>query len=84
MAIPYSSRTTVESRLRVPVAKQRADTSLTEKQAAEAKQHLNLVEELLKAGLRSDALKEWDKFRKAYPDYPVPDTVTEKIEALQH
>ncbi len=83
VASPDYARRSTESRLRASVAKPLADSLLTEKQAGGAKEQLNLIEELLKAGLRSDALKEWDKFRKVYPDYPVPDTVTEKIRALQ-
>ncbi|MES2263175.1 MAG: hypothetical protein V4724_32025 [Pseudomonadota bacterium] len=40
---------------------------------SEAKAWLDLIEEMLKAGLRHDAQAEWDKFRLAYPYYPVPD-----------
>ncbi|MFZ6647934.1 hypothetical protein ACO0LO_19570 [Undibacterium sp. TJN25] len=83
IASPDYSRRSAEPRLKASVAKPLPNGPLTEKQASNAREQLNLVEELLKAGLRSDALKEWNKFRKAYPDYPVPDTVTEKIRALQ-
>ncbi|MES2102554.1 MAG: hypothetical protein V4634_00935 [Pseudomonadota bacterium] len=74
-----------DARLVAPYASNQpsAPSVLSEKQAAEAKERLDLIEELLKAGLRRDALAEWDKFRKAYPAYPVPDSVTEKIRGLQ-
>ncbi|KIF81686.1 hypothetical protein [Noviherbaspirillum autotrophicum] len=48
-----------------------------------AKAWVALIEELLKADLRQDALTEWDKFRKAYPQYPVPGKLEAHIEALQ-
>lgn len=44
---------------------------------------LAAIDELLKAGLRRDTLEEWDKFRAAYPDYPVPAETTDKISALR-
>lgn len=31
------------------------------------------IERLLKENERPQALAEWQKFRAAYPDYPVPD-----------
>lgn len=42
-----------------------------------------MIEELLKADLRQDALAEWEKFRKAYPQYPVPEKLEARIKALQ-
>lgn len=44
---------------------------------------LAAIDELLKAGLRRDTLEEWDKFRAAYPDYPVPAETTDRISALR-
>lgn len=44
---------------------------------------LAAIDALLKAGLRRDALEEWDRFRAAYPDYPVPAETTDKINALR-
>jgi hypothetical protein len=40
------------------------------------------IDALLKAGSNQEALQEWRKFRKEYPDYVVPDDVNEKIKAL--
>lgn len=44
---------------------------------------LDLVQKKLDARLEQEALDEWDRFRKAYPDYVVPDDLTEKIGAVQ-
>ena len=44
---------------------------------------LAAIDELLRAGLRRDSIEEWDKFRAAYPDYPVPAATAEKIDALK-
>jgi len=38
---------------------------------------------LLTVGLPKDALAEWVQFRKAYPDYPAPEKLNDKIKALQ-
>ena len=51
--------------------------------APDPKVWLAAIDELLKAGLRRDTLEEWDKFRAAYPDYPVPAETTERISALR-
>lgn len=48
-----------------------------------AKAWLALIDELLKADLRQDALAEWEKFRKAYPQYPVPEKFEARIKALK-
>lgn len=48
-----------------------------------AKAWLALIEELLKAGLRQDALAEWDKFRRAYPQHPVPEKLDAQIKTLK-
>lgn len=44
---------------------------------------LAAIDELFKAGLRRDTLEEWDKFRAAYPEYPVPAETIDKINALR-
>jgi hypothetical protein len=44
---------------------------------------LAAIEEMMKAGLQRDALEEWDKFRAAWPHYPVPAETREKINALR-
>ena len=41
---------------------------------------LALIEELLKADMRRDALEEWKNFRKAHPQYPVPDKLLKELE----
>ncbi|PHV05964.1 hypothetical protein CSQ96_18005 [Janthinobacterium sp. BJB412] len=51
--------------------------------AARAQAWLNVIDEMLKAELRQDALAEWTKFRHAYPDYPVPETLRARIKAVQ-
>lgn len=48
-----------------------------------AKAWVALIEELLKADLRQDALAEWEKFRQAYPRYPVPEKLEAQIKALK-
>lgn len=42
---------------------------------------LGRIEAMLKAEQNSEALVAWDKFRAAYPDYPVPDGLEAKIKA---
>jgi hypothetical protein len=44
---------------------------------------LAAIEEMMKAGLQRDAVEEWDRFRAAWPDYPVPPETGEKINALR-
>lgn len=41
---------------------------------------LAAIDEMLKAGLRRDALAEWPRFRQAYPDYPVPQELLERLQ----
>lgn len=45
---------------------------------------LAAIDEMLRAGLRRDTLAEWDKFRAAYPDYPVQAATLDKINALKN
>lgn len=49
---------------------------------ARATDWLNVIDEMLKAGLRKDAIDEWRKFRVAYPDYPVPEELARQIAAI--
>lgn len=44
---------------------------------------LSTIDEMLKAGLRQDALEEWEKFKHAYPDYPVAEKLRAQIKLLQ-
>ena len=44
---------------------------------------LAAIDEMLRAGLRRDAVEEWEKFRAAYPDYPVPAATSDQIKALR-
>lgn len=55
--------------------RQSADTS-------EADTWLVKIDGLLKSGSTPQALEEWHKFRRAYPDYKVPDQLRAKIDAL--
>ncbi|UTY60219.1 hypothetical protein [Massilia sp. erpn] len=41
---------------------------------------LAAIDEMLKAGLRRDALAEWPRFRQAYPNYPVPQELLERLQ----
>ncbi|PFH11920.1 hypothetical protein BCF11_4387 [Collimonas sp. PA-H2] len=50
---------------------------------ARAEAWLSAIDEMLKAGLRQDALEEWEKFKRAYPDYPVPEKLRTQIRLLQ-
>ncbi|KQV84750.1 hypothetical protein ASD15_06170 [Massilia sp. Root351] len=40
---------------------------------------LEKIEDLLKANEREEAIAEWQKFRAAYPAYPVPDKLSESF-----
>lgn len=51
---------------------------------ANAERWLALIDEMLKAGLRSDALNEWARFRAAHPDYRVSAELTERINAARN
>ncbi|HTD03450.1 hypothetical protein [Undibacterium sp.] len=90
-AAPAAMAATQEFARRAPLAdaralaprQQDAPTASGNTQIKEANDWLALIEELLKAELRKDALDEWKKFRKAYPDYPVPDKVAQQLKALQ-
>ncbi|NVE00329.1 hypothetical protein [Massilia sp. BJB1822] len=44
---------------------------------------LAAIDEMLKAGLRRDALAEWPRFRQAYPNYPVPQELLERLQVLK-
>jgi hypothetical protein len=44
---------------------------------------LAAIDASLKADRRRDALEEWDRFRAAYPDYPVSAETIDKINALR-
>lgn len=67
---------------RPPVADTAATSSNTP-DPEKAKAWVALIEELLKADLRHDALAEWDRFRKAYPHYQVPKKLEARIKALK-
>lgn len=59
------------------------DAAAKPAEAARAQAWLNVIDEMLKAELRRDALGEWAKFRLTYPDYPVPETLRVRIKAAQ-
>lgn len=44
---------------------------------------LSVIDEMLKAGLRHEALDEWRKFRLAYPRYPVPEQLSGRIKTIE-
>ncbi|MFB9240608.1 hypothetical protein IV454_25585 [Massilia antarctica] len=51
--------------------------------AKRARDWLSVIDTMLKADLKSDALAEWTKFRVAYPDYQVPDEMLARIAAIK-
>ena len=51
--------------------------------STKAEAWLSVIEEMIKAGLRRDALDEWEKFNQAYPGYPVPEKLSAQIKALE-
>lgn len=51
--------------------------------SAKAEAWLSVIGEMIKAGLRQDALDEWEKFNQAYPGYPVPEKLSAQIKALE-
>ncbi|MYM83708.1 hypothetical protein GTP44_17355 [Duganella sp. FT50W] len=60
----------------------RAEPAVPVTDDARAAEWLNVISEMLKAGLRRDALQEWRKFHQAYPNYPVPDDIARQIAAI--
>jgi hypothetical protein len=85
-----AERGTVEvsgRRSRVEVPARAADRAARFSESAaqpDPKIWLAAIEEMMKAGLQRDALEEWDKFRAAWPDYPVAPETREKINALRN
>jgi hypothetical protein len=51
--------------------------------AADPATWLAAIDELLETGGKRDTLAQWDRFRAAYPDYPVPAATLDKINALR-
>ncbi|MYN40856.1 hypothetical protein GTP55_15930 [Duganella sp. FT109W] len=49
---------------------------------ARAAEWLHVIDEMLKADLRQDAREEWRKFNLAYPDYPVPEQLARRMDAI--
>lgn len=49
---------------------------------ARAAEWLHVIDEMLNADLRQDAREEWRKFNLAYPDYPVPEQLAKRIDAI--
>ncbi|WP_028103824.1 hypothetical protein [Pseudoduganella violaceinigra] len=46
------------------------------------KEWLQAIERLLDAGDAQAASAQWKRFRKAHPEYPVPDTLVERLKTL--
>lgn len=44
---------------------------------------LERIDELIKQDKRDEALRSWDDFRKQYPNYPVPEKLSGRINALK-
>ena len=49
----------------------------------DAKEWLQAIEGMLDTGDTATAAAQWKRFRKAYPDYPVPDTLSERLKVLE-
>lgn len=52
-------------------------------EAESPKDWLQSIERLLDAGDAESAAAQWKRFRKAHPDYPVPDTLAGRLRALE-
>ncbi len=52
-------------------------------EAESPKDWLQSIERLLDAGDAESAAAQWKRFRKAHPDYPVPDTLAGRLKALE-
>ncbi|SFF87142.1 hypothetical protein SAMN05518865_105274 [Duganella sp. CF458] len=52
-------------------------------EAESPKEWLQSIERLLDAGDTGSATAQWKRFRKAHPDYPVPDTLAGRLKALE-
>lgn len=44
---------------------------------------LSIIAKLIQQDQRDEALRQWDKFRQAHPQYAVPDAVQAQIDALK-
>ncbi|MDB5907192.1 MAG: hypothetical protein JWP34_1306 [Massilia sp.] len=82
-AMATEERRTVEVIGRRNVAPVTAKSGELPTQAPDPKTWLAAIDAMLEAGLQRDTLEEWDKFRAAWPDYPVPAATREKINALR-
>lgn len=51
-------------------------------EAESPKDWLQAIERMLDAGDPESAGAQWKRFRKAHPDYPVPDTLADRLKAL--
>lgn len=50
---------------------------------SDPKAWLEKIEELARAGARQEALAEWARFRKEYPQHPVPQALQRQLQAWQ-
>lgn len=48
-----------------------------------APMQLELIEAMLKSGMKREALEEWKRFRATYPDYPVSQATQDQIKAIK-
>ena len=51
--------------------------------AAGPDEWLEEIEAMIGSGKDDQLLEQWGRFRKRYPDYPVPQTTTERIDAIR-
>lgn len=66
-----------------PVLGGQAARPASEPSPENARAWLLQIEKLLKADKRKEALDEWSRFRQAYPDYPVRQSVIKQIDVLK-
>jgi len=82
---PATSATTVVAAATAPTlvtVTGSARKAMSPADTARAAEWLHVIDEMLKADLRQDAREEWRKFNLAYPDYPVPEQLAKRIDAI--
>ena len=78
------SKETVGTATAAAIAATPAESLAKPESQEKQKAWLAQIEGLIKADARNDALAEWAKFEKSYPDYPVPEALKAKIKALKN
>lgn len=82
-AAPPAPQPIAQERSAMEVTARRNRSEAPKAAQPDPKLWLASIDEMLKAGLQRDAVEEWDRFRAAWPDYPVPDQTRARISALR-